>query len=237
MEKVLFLAAFLFAYTIQAITGFAGNMLAMPIGTALLGLNDTVALLNVLGFISCGALALFNYKHINWKELGKMVGVMVVFMFVGIWLDTVLPLPILLRIYGVIVIIVGIKGLFIPTKGELPEWVLWIILVVSGLIQGMFVSGGAFAVIYAVQKIKDKQQFRITLSALWGILNFIYAGFAFQAGYFNEEVNFILLCALPLALIAIVGGNYLQKKIPQDTFVKFVNALLIVIGIILLITA
>lgn len=237
MEKVLFLVAFLVAYTIQAITGFAGNMLAMPIGTSLLGLNETIALLNVAGVLACGGLAIINYKHINWKELGKILAVLTVFMFVGIWLDTIIPLPMLLRIYGAIVIVVGIKGLFFPTKAELPEWVLWIILIVSGLIQGMFVSGGAFLVIYAVQKIKDKQQFRITLSATWAVLNFIYAVVAFQAGYFTGEVNFLVLCMLPLIVIATVLGSYLQKRIPQEAFVKFVNALLVVIGIILLITA
>ena len=31
MEKVLFAAAFFVAYTIQAVTGFAGNIFAMPV--------------------------------------------------------------------------------------------------------------------------------------------------------------------------------------------------------------
>ena len=237
MEKVLFLIAFFIAYTIQAITGFAGNMLAMPIGTSLLGLNETAALLNVAGFLACGGLALANYKHINGKELGKILSVLVVFMFVGIWLDTIIPLPILLRIYGILVIAVGLKGLFFPTKKNLPEWVLWLILVFAGLIQGMFVSGGAFLVIYAVQKIRDKQQFRITLSATWGVLNFIYAVVAFQAGYFTEEANFLVICIIPLIVIATVLGSYLQKRISQDAFIKFVNGLLVLIGLILLLTA
>lgn len=237
MEKVLFLVAFLFAYTIQAITGFAGNLFAMPVGTSLLGLNDTIAILNVMGVIACGGLAIFNYKHINWKEFGKIVGVMIVFLFVGIWLDTVIPLPVLLRIYGIIVIFVGVKNYFFPSKKDLPEWSLWVVLVVAGLIQGMFVSGGAFLVIYAVQKIKDKQQFRITLLAVWGVLNFIYSIFAFQAGYFTQDVWYIILFAIPLAFISMALGNVLQKKISPEKFLKFVYFLLVIIGIILLVTA
>lgn len=55
MEKALFLAAFFFAYTVQAITGFAGNIFAMPVGTTLLGLESTVSILNAMGFFACGS--------------------------------------------------------------------------------------------------------------------------------------------------------------------------------------
>ena len=180
MEKALFLAAFFFAYTVQAITGFAGNIFAMPVGTTLLGLESTVSILNAMGFFACGLLTALNIKSVNWRELGKILGVMIVFMVLGIWLDTLVPLHILLKIYGVIIVIIGIKNLAVPQQKFMPEWALWIILALAGLIQGMFVSGGALLVIYAVQKLRDQQQFRITLSAVWTVLNLIYAGIAFQ---------------------------------------------------------
>ena len=91
MEKALFLAAFFFAYTVQAITGFAGNIFAMPVGTTLLGLSPTVSILNAMGFFACGLLAVLNIKHVNWREFGKIIAVMIVFMVVGIWLDTLMP--------------------------------------------------------------------------------------------------------------------------------------------------
>lgn len=185
MEKALFLAAFFFAYTVQAITGFAGNIFAMPVGTTLLGLESTVSILNAMGFFACGLLTALNIKSVNWRELGKILGVMIVFMVLGIWLDTLVPLHILLKIYGVIIVIIGIKNLAVPQQKFMPEWALWIILALAGLIQGMFVSGGALLVIYAVQKLRDQQQFRITLSAVWTVLNLIYAGIAFQQGHFT----------------------------------------------------
>ena len=152
MEKALFLAAFFFAYTVQAITGFAGNIFAMPVGTTLLGLESTVSILNAMGFFACGLLAAVNIKSVNWRELGKILGVMIVFMVLGIWLDTLVPLHILLKIYGVIIVIIGIKNLAVPQQKFMPEWALWIILALAGLIQGMFVSGGALLVIYAVSQ-------------------------------------------------------------------------------------
>lgn len=237
MEKALFLAAFFFAYTVQAITGFAGNIFAMPVGTTLLGLESTVSILNAMGFFACGLLTALNIKSVNWRELGKILGVMIVFMVLGIWLDTLVPLHILLKIYGVIIVIIGIKNLAVPQQKLMPEWALWIILALAGLIQGMFVSGGALLVIYAVQKLRDQQQFRITLSAVWTVLNLIYAGIAFQQGHFTGDVVQIIVFCVPLAVLATFLGSKLQKKISQERFLKLTYVLLLCVGVILLVTS
>lgn len=237
MEKALFCAAFFFAYTVQAITGFAGNIFAMPVGTTLLGLSPTVSILNAMGFFACGLLAVLNYKHINWRELGKIISVMFVFMIIGIWLDTLMPLHILLKIYGGIIVFIGAKNLLFPKQKFLPEWMLWIILALAGLIQGMFVSGGAFLVIYAVQKLRDQQEFRITLSAVWGILNLVYACIAFQQGHFTGEVVSVIALCIPLAILATIIGSKLQKKISQAKFLKLTYVLLLGIGLVLLFTS
>ncbi|MEG0418675.1 MAG: sulfite exporter TauE/SafE family protein [Gordonibacter sp.] len=237
MEKVLFLGAFFFAYTVQAITGFAGNIFAMPVGTTLLGLNSTVSILNAMGFFACGLLALMNIKHVNWRELGKILAVMVVFMMVGIWLDTIMPLHILLKIYGAVIVVIGAKNLLFKRQKFLPEWALWVILALAGIIQGMFVSGGALLVIYAVQKLRDQQEFRITLSMTWTVLNFIYACIAFQQGHFTGDVLQIILMCIPLAVIATVLGSKLQKKISRERFLKLVYVMLLLIGIVLVVTS
>lgn len=237
MEKALFIAAFFFAYTVQAITGFAGNIFAMPVGTQMLGLGSSVAILNAMGFFACGLLTVMNLKHVNWRELAKIVLTMLPFVLVGIWLDTLLPLHVLLRIYGVIIVIIGVKNLLQKHQKFLPEWALWVILALAGLIQGMFVSGGALLVIYAVQKLKDKQQFRMTLSATWAILNLIYALIAVQQGHFTNEVIQVVLMCVPVAVLATWLGNRLQKKISQEKFLKITYVLLLFVGVMLLISA
>ena len=49
VKNVIFLAVFLFGYTVQAITGFAGNIFCMPVGTLTLGLQSSVSILNATG--------------------------------------------------------------------------------------------------------------------------------------------------------------------------------------------
>ena len=57
VKNVIFLAVFLFGYTVQAITGFAGNIFCMPVGTLTLGLQSSVSILNATGFLACTVLA------------------------------------------------------------------------------------------------------------------------------------------------------------------------------------
>lgn len=237
MKKSLFVMAFFFAYTMQAITGFAGNVFVMPVGTMLLGLDSTVTILNILGVFACGLLTLANIKSVNWHELVKIVCVMTVFMFVGIWINSLISLRVLLRIFGVIVIVIGLKNLLAPQQKVMSEWKLVCVLALAGLIQGMFVSGGALLVIYALQKLQDRKQFRITLSATWAILNFIYASLAIYQGHCSADVMQIVAICIPLAVVATFLGNKLQKKISQENFLKIVYVMLLCIGVVVLITA
>ncbi len=236
MQKYLFWAAFFGAYTIQAVTGFAGNIFAMPVGVATVGMSTSVATLNICGFLACGLIAITGIRNVAWREFGKIISVMIVFMLLGIWLDTVVPLDILLKIYGVVVLCVGLGNLLSKKEHELPGWALWIVLALAGLIQGMFVSGGAFLVIYVLQKIKDKDAFRVTLSLVWTVLNFIYAFIAFGQGNMTSDVVDLVVVCIPLLIAATFLGSFIEKRISQKVFLKVTYIMLVGVGAILILT-
>ena len=163
MEKYLFWGTFFFAYLINGITGFAGNIFAMPVGMATIGHEESIVVLNCTGFLASVLIAFTGIKHVVWKELAKMCVIMAIFMAIGAWINTIAPLSILSKVYGVAVLVIAIRGLFFNKKNKLlPDWLLYCILAIAGLIQGMFVSGGSFLAIYALQKIRDKEAFRAT---------------------------------------------------------------------------
>ena len=84
MKELLFLLVLFVSNVIQAITGFAGTVLAMPPSVYLLGLDHAKVVLNVMAWLSGLMIAVTGYRHINWKELLKMSAVMLVGMFAGI---------------------------------------------------------------------------------------------------------------------------------------------------------
>ena len=236
LSQVLFCATFLFAYTVQAIAGFAGKVFVMPVGVHLFGMGFSVSVLNALGFFSCGMLALMNIRSVDWREFGRIIGVMVVFLFVGMWLNSVIPLPVLMKIFGAVVVAIGLKFLLRPHQKFMPSWVLFLVLALAGLIQGMFVSGGPFLVVYAMQRIKDKDAFRSTLSLVWAVLNFLYAALAFSQGHFTGDVWLMIAVCIPLSLMATFLGNRISKRISRDAFMKLTYVMLVAVGVLLVLT-
>jgi len=75
------------------------------------------------------------------------------------------------KIYAVIIILIALKNILLKKDFELGKLLSIVILIMAGVIHGMFVSGGSLLVIYAVYTFKDKNIFRATLAPVWVILN------------------------------------------------------------------
>ena len=234
MGELLFLLIFFIAYIIQSITGFAGNMLCMPFGIEFLGFASSVVILNVCGCMNCGLVAVDARKHINWHDMARVLPIMIAGMFVGIWLDTVLSFKLLVLIYGILVLAVGVKNLVWRKEHELPKWAAWSLIPFAGIIQGMYVSGGVLLVIFALQRWKDKDEFRGSMGFIWTVLNFIYAVQAIIAGNLDAATAHMLVFAIPLALLATWLGNRIAKRVSVDAFKTLTYVLLVIIGIRLL---
>ena len=235
MEKYLFWGTFFFAYLINGITGFAGNIFAMPVGMATIGHEESIVVLNCTGFLASVLIAFTSIKHVVWKEWAKMCLVMAIFMAIGAYVNTIAPLSILSKVYGVAVLVIAIRGLFFGKEDKLlPGWMLFIILAIAGLIQGMFVSGGSFLAIYALQKLKDKEEFRATTTMTWVFLNGAYAFYGIQGGGLAGDGLLTLAVCIPLLILSTWLGGRIQKSISQEQFLKFTYVLLTVIGCVLL---
>lgn len=235
MSEVLFLIVLFFANAVQAITGFAGTVLAMPPSAYLIGLDNAKAVLNVMAWISGLLIAAMNYKHINWKELMKIIIFMLLGMIIGIKICEIVDSDnTLLRIYGGIILLIALKSIILKKEMKIPSAILLIILIASGIIHGMFVSGGALLVVYAVQILKDKDEFRATIAPVWVILN-TYMMFAqYKGGLFtSSNIELILISIIPLFIATWVGGK-LAKKLDKNVFLNLTYILLIISGLSLI---
>ena len=237
LKEILFVIIQVIANTIQAITGFAGGPLAMPPSMALVGVNEAKASITLILWIVTMIVTLQNIKFINPKKLGIMVGLMVVGMVPGMWLFSILPTKILMVVYGVIVVIIGLYKYFAKNSKDLEPPFNYIALLASGLMQGMFTSGGPFLALYATTAIKDKKEFRATVSAVWAILNIYMIFNMYQNEMYNPYVFKLTGISMIPVFFAIFIGNKINKYIKQETFLKLVYILLIISGAILLFNA
>lgn len=217
---------------IQTITGFAGVMLAMPPSIKLIGASDARFVLNVIVILNCFIIVLFNRSYINYKELRKILMIMISGCIAGMIIFKIFPLEILLTLYGAFIIVIAVKKLFFPNAGKVQTSLYTVILIAAGLIQGMFLSGGALLVIYASEKLKEKAEFRATISSVWIILNgIILAIDCVTSSVSTRALRLTLMNIIPL-ILSILIGNYLYHKINQKWFGKITYVLLFISGIL-----
>lgn len=237
MKEFLFVIIQVIANTIQAITGFAGGPIAIPPSMALVGVETAKAAITFILLVVTAIVTIQNIKYVNWKKLGIMLLFMFAGMLPGVWLFGVLPTKVLMILYGAIVVMIGVQKLVSKNSKDLKTPWNYVALLFAGIMQGMFTSGGPFIALYATGAIKDKKEFRATVTPVWTVLNIYLCTNMYRSGFYTAYTGKLIAISLIPVFGAIFLGNKIANKIDQKTFLKLVYVLLIVSGGILLFTA
>lgn len=235
IKETLILLVIFFANVVEAVSGFAGTMLAMPFAIVLVGIKEAKVILNVVAVFVSLSIAVKNYHNIEKKEVLKICILMLPGMALGLFLFSLLPIKVLSIIYGIFIILVAIRGLTVKKEIVFPGWLLIAVIVCAGIIHGLFLSGGALLVLYAVTILKDKSVIRATLAPVWLILNLMILVRDVVINNFTLHIILLLPICLSAAALALFFGNKLHKRINQNSFVKLTYILLIISGVVLLV--
>lgn len=264
MSKFLFYIVIFLANIIQGITGFAGTILAMPFSIHLVGYEVAKPVLNVLGIIAGIYVVVGGYKNVNLKQLKRVSVFMAIGILVGVVIKrfTAGHEKAMFVALGLFVIMIGARGLiafakyafengvFITyksprkTKGSVAEREDYIekgmtpgdtaLLLFSGIVHGIFVSGGPLIITYLSNHTKSKEEFRRTVSAVWIILNTIILVNDLLAGYYTPETIKVQLCSVPFLFGGMFVGGLLFKRMSQTLFTVLTYILLCIAGVSLL---
>lgn len=229
VEELLFYLVVFLTNTLHAITGFAGTMLATPLSVHLIGLDPSRVVLNLVAMAISVVILLKEYKLIQWDLLKFSCLYMIIGMVLGYSLYQIVDQTLLLRCYGVMMICVALGKIREKEPKEIPEIAMKFILIVAGIFQGLFSSGGPLLVVYLSTKINDKNVFRATTSTIWIILGtvFFFQNLNVTGTY---ELYLTATAMIPLAA-GIALGTQILKKISQELFMKITSYLLLLSGI------
>ena len=225
----------------SSITGFGATVLALPFLAMLLGLHVAVPVLVLLALPLSTLIVLEARRHIDWREYGKLVGLVVVGMPVGMWLSGNMPEAPLKGLLGAFTLIVGVRGVLRPvpveTDGPGPSWKVWFrtaLAPLGGVMHGAFGAGGPLIVVYAARALPDKSEFRVTLCMLWITLNAILIGrWVATSALTLHELKIAALC-LPFTVLAMVLGTRVHYRVNETVFRRIVYAVLILAAVSLL---
>lgn len=239
LNSVLFYLVVFLSNIIQCITGFAGTVLAMPFSVMLVGFDTAKPILNVLGIAASIGVVIKNYKHIDKHEFIKIVSIMGLGIIGGMFVSPYITAdPKLIHIIlGAIVIVFAAYNavLFFLKVEKEPNKVLSVfLLLASGIVHGVFVCGGPLLVTYAAAKIKDKEKFRATLSAVWIVLNTVIMFSDIKQGYFTLKLLPMLAISIIMLIGAVILGEKIAKKMNKNVFMILSYILMLYSGISLI---
>lgn len=237
MEYIWLLALFiLFAYTVEAVTGFGSIVIALSLGALLMPVPQLLPILVPLNILMTGWLTFRLRRQIDRSLLFRRI---LPLMLAGTVLGYVL-LPWLSEqwlkpLFGLLIVWFAGRELWRLRHNRPVQHRPWLtppLMLAAGVSHGLFASGGPLLVYALAGTSLDKARFRATLISVWFLLNS-----ALTVAFLLDGR---LLPALPtvawLALLLPVGvwlGERLHRQVDELLFRKAVYGLLLITGGIL----
>jgi uncharacterized membrane protein YfcA len=225
------------AEAVYVLLGFGAGLIAVGTMALLLPeLKDAVVLLLLVNLPAELWVVHSSWQRISWR------GVLVIFIgvVIGTPLGTFLlrwgDARFLLIVLGVFLVAVGAVFLFIRDTRErqLPRWVAGPIGVISGVLTGLFGTGGPPLILYYRLQGVDKATFRGHLMAIFLLMTAVRVPSYAVFGLITAPRMWSALAVLPAVILGALIGNRIHLRIEEDTFRCLVSAALLLIGLLLL---
>ncbi len=241
------------AQLIYATVGFGAGMFAVALLALVLpDLADAVTILFVLTAVTEVWVLAHAWRSARFSLLLGLLAPMALGMWIGTqWLASA-DVAGLKRVLGVVVALAGVWFLYSaarsagtpvdpPAAGvKRSRWKDWLSLpagFASGVLGGLFGTGGPPVIIFLRGHGLDKGAFRATLLWYFLIMTCVRAVTYVRAGLLTGHEVIAAAWLLPASIGGMLAGMLLHRRLAERHFAIAVSALLVVLGGILLLGA
>jgi uncharacterized membrane protein YfcA len=226
------------AQMVYVTLGFGAGLVAVG-GLALVlpEVRDAVVLLLLLNIPAELWVVATSWRRIRWRGVAFVVVGLLVGIPVGAGVLRVGDASALLDALGWLLVVVGLGFLALPSELALhpPRWAATGIGLVSGLLTGLFGTGGPPLIVwYRIQGL-DKTAFRGTLMALFLIMTAVRVPSYVALGLVTEPRLWSSLAVLPAVLLGAWVGHHIHLGLPERLFRHLVSIGLAALGVVLLV--
>ena len=225
------------AQVVYVLLGFGAGLVAVGLLAFVLPeLEDAVVLLALVNLPSEIAVVVGARKQVRWKGLPLILLGVAVGIPLGTWVLREQPTAALLVALGAVLVVMGAVFLVVPPKRtfEAPGWAGVPVGLTSGLLTGLFGTGGPPLVLWFQLRGLSKAAFRSSLMTLFLIMTAVRLPSYLAAGLITVPRLFSALCVLPAVLLGAVLGHRIHLAVEELTFRRLVSAALVAIGLLLL---
>jgi len=230
-------ATLLVAYVIFGMAGFGTALIASPVMALYLPLAKIVPLLALLDMCAAIINVSRDGRHAQWKELKRLVPLMVIGSLFGALVLLKMRPEILLLALGIFVFGYALYALFNQkTQRQFSPKAVIPFGLVGGFFSALFGSGGFIYAIYLSSRIEKKEAFRVSQTTLIGLSTLTRVVIFTLAGvYLDLDFLWLALALLPGMLLGVTLGRHFTLKMSREQFLKVINIILLASGLALIV--
>jgi uncharacterized membrane protein YfcA len=227
---ILFLAT-----VIRSALGFGEALVAVPLLALAIPVTVAAPVAVLVSITVAAVVVVRDWRLIQLRSAAWLIGATIFGAPLGLLLLAQAPEQTTKAVLGIVIVLVSGYFLIVPRRSALTsDRFAWLFGFAAGILGGAYGMNGPPLAIYGTLRGWTPDQFRATLQGY-----FLPASVAVMAGYWyiglwTPAVTSYYLIALPWIAFAIVAGRWLARRLDVKTFVVWVHAGLVVIGLILL---
>ena len=215
--------------------GFGDALVAMPFLIIVLGLRTATPLVALVAALISAVILIRNWQIIDFRITWRLILSAACGIPIGLFYLTRVPEFIMQALLGILLIGFSLYNLIQPSLAfcRVPHRLAYGFGFVSGMLGGAYNIVGPVLVMYGHLQRWSPEQFRATLqSCFFPAYGCIVIGHA-VTGLLTPQVFTLFGLALPFIILAIVLGNKLHAAMSQRFFLRAVNIVLLLIGLLL----
>ena len=232
------LTVMLFASLVRSTIGFGEAMIAMPLLTMLVGIGTASPLIALTSTTIAAGILVHDGRKVEFSSAWRLVLAALLGIPIGAYVLTALPESTVKIVLAVLIIGFAIYSLTQPRELRIRSN-LWSYAFgfVAGTLGGAYNTQGPPLVVYGTFRGWSPERFRATLQSFFFPTSLAIVAWHAIHRRMTPEVLWLYVASLPILVVSLVSGHWLNRRFSGQRFTNSLHVLLIVIGISLLINS
>lgn len=235
-DLALAVVAVLGGYLVLGLIGFGSALIIVPLLTWHWPLALIVPLVLLIDVPASLLHTGLNLRQVAWREIPRLAPTMLLGALLGASLVAHARSDWPLGLLGLYILGVGLRGFrHAAPPAQAPARWAWPAGLAMGLVESMFGSAGPVVVAWLSRRLPDPAVLRATLPMTIVILASLALGGAAINGQMNDALLWTAWLVLqPVALLGVVLGHRIARRVPAEGMRRLVYGLLVISGVAML---
>lgn len=230
LTSIFTIAAFSLGYFIESIVGFGGTVIAGAILGFFIDIKQLILIALYFGTVCSFYILVSTYKKLNLKVFLKHFPICLAGNLIGVTIFIEFNSQFLLKLFGILLIILALQMTFLGNI-QYPKYLKNSLLLIGGVVQGIFGMGGPFMVSALKSEFANKSQLRTTMACFFLTFNIIRIIHLAILEQLKFDFGGIFWWAFIPIIIAIYFGHKVHLAISETAFRKSLSLLILASGI------